>query len=141
MKQHNFFKLKLLPFISILFFMMNGCEVKNSKEMDIVGEWSAYWETKADESIPHKNGDNLKMDGRIKFMENGKVEIVAFGYEGCIFSDDTLTNTLNWKLDEKVLRFIDNGDENGLPYTIQKYTDHELQLTLLEDINLTLRRN
>ena len=34
-----------------------------------------------------------------------------------------------------------NGDDNGLPYTIHIFSDQELQLTLLEDINLTLRRN
>ncbi len=140
MKQYNFFKLAL-PFVSILVFMIDGCEVKNSKEKEIIGEWHAYWETKADESIPMQNDEHLKMDGRINFMRNGKVEIMAFGYEGCIFSDDTLTNTLNWKIDDEVLRFIDNGDDNGLPYTINKFSDQELQLTLLEDINLTLRRN
>ena len=74
-------------------------------------------------------------------MDNGKVEISAFGYDGCIFSDDTLKNILNWKLDDTVLRFIDQGDDHGLPYTINKFTDTEMQLTLLEDINLTLSRN
>lgn len=140
MKQNNIFKLGL-PLISILFLLINGCEVKNSKEKEIIGEWEAFWQTTADENIPQQDEAYLKMDGRINFMEDGKVEIVAFGYEGCIFSDDTLTSTLNWKLDEKVLRFIDNGDENGLPYTINKFSNQELQLTLLEDINLTLRRN
>lgn len=121
--------------------MIGGCEVKNSKEQEIIGEWKASWETKADETIPTQYGENLKMDGRIKFMENGTVEIVAYGYEGCIFSDDTLTNTLNWKLDDKVLRFIDNGDDTGLPYSILKFSSQELQLSLLEDIHLTLQRN
>lgn len=140
MKHYYFLKLTL-PLVSLLVLMIYGCEVKNSKEKEIIGEWHAYWETKADESISTENGANLKMDGRINFMQNGMVEIVAYGYEGCIFSDDTLTNTLNWKIDDEVLRFIDNGDDNGLPYAINKFSNQELQLTLLEDINLTLRRN
>lgn len=140
MKRYDFFK-QALPLIFILVFIIDGCEIKNSKETEIIGEWHAYWETRADDSIPTHNEENLKMDGRINFMSNGKVEIMAFGYEGCIFSEDTLTNTLNWKIDDDLLRFIDNGDDNGLPYTIHKFSDQELHLTLLEDINLTLRRN
>lgn len=140
MKNDNLLKLSLAS-ISIILFLINGCDSNKSKELEIIGEWKAYWETTADETTPELNGDNLKMDGLVKFMDNGKVEICAFGYEGCIFSDDTLKNTLNWKLEDKILRFIDNGDEHGLPYTINKFTSQELHLTLLEDINLTLLRN
>ena len=140
MKRDNFLRL-FLSLISIVFFMINGCNSTKSREQQIIGEWNAHWETKADESMPELAEENLKMDGLIKFMENGKVEISAFGYAGCIFSDDTLKNTLNWKLEETSLRFIDDGDEHGLPYTINKFTNQELHLTLLEDINLTLRRN
>jgi hypothetical protein len=140
MKQDNFLKLSL-PLISVILFLINGCDSNKSKEHNIIGEWKAHWETAADESMPELNGENLKMTGLVKFMDNGKVEICAFGYDGCIFSDDTLKNTLNWKLDDTVLRFIDNGDDHGLPYTINKFTNKELHLTLLEDINLTLLRN
>ncbi len=140
MKQSHFFKLAL-PLLSFLIFSFYGCDVKNSREKEIIGEWNAYWETEADKSMPMQNGDMLTMDGRITFMDDGKVEIIAYGYEGCIFSNDTLSNILNWKLDDKVLRLIDNGDDNGLPYTINKFSNQELILTLLEDINLTLRRN
>lgn len=140
MKQYNFLKLSLL-LISIVLFLINGCDSNKSKELEIIGEWKAYWETTADETMPELNGDNLKMTGVVKFMDNGKVEICAFGYKGCIFSDDTLKNTLNWILDDTVLRFIDSGDDYGLAYTINKFNSQELHLTLLEDIKLTLHRN
>lgn len=130
-----------IPLMSIIFFLLYGCDIKKSKQQEIVGEWQASWETTADDQIPGSVGDNLKMNGLVNFMEDGKVEISAFGYEGCIFSSDTLKNTLNWKLDDTVLRFMDSGDEHGLPYTINKFTSNELQLTLLQDINLTLLRN
>ena len=127
--------------VSFLLILVNGCNSNKSKEQQLLGEWKAHWETKASQDLPDINRDNLEMNGILKFMENGQVEISAFGYEGCIFSDDTLKNVLAWKLDDSVLRFIDSGDENGLPYDIQIFSETELQLTLLEDINLTLYRN
>lgn len=140
MKQDTFFKITL-PVLSMMYLSLTGCDSTPNKEHEIVGEWRAHWETKADESFSELKAENLQMEGIIKFNSDGKVEISAFGYEGCIFSDDTLRNTLNWKIDDSVIRFIDNGDEHGLPYTINKFTNNEMRLTLLEDINLTLRRN
>ena len=107
----------------------------------IVGEWKAHWETKFDEDMPELTPENLTMNGVINFKPDGKVDIAAFGYQGCIFSDDTIKNTLNWKIDDSILRFIDSADDHGLPYTITKFTDKELKLTLLEDISLSLQRN
>ena len=140
MKQSNFFRLSI-SIISGLLFLMNSCGPEKSKEDLIVGDWNARWEAKPDESLPDLGGENLKMNGLVKFMEDGQVEICAYGFDGCIFSSDTLRNILSWKLDDTVLRFIDEGDEHGLPYSIKKFTNSELQLTLLEDINLTLSRN
>lgn len=139
MKQDNFLKFSLI--ISVFSLSIFGCSPQKSQEEKILGQWQAHWVTEADESLPGLEGDNLHMNGFITFMDDGKVEISAFGYDGCIFSDDTLNNTLNWKIDDTVLRFIDKGDDHGLPYTINKFTNDELHLTLLEDISLTLKRN
>ena len=140
MKRDKFLRFSL-PMISAIIFLIGGCNSKLNKEQEILGEWNACWETDFDESMPELTSSNLKMDGIINFMPDGKVEISAFGYKGCIFSDDTLKNVLNWKLEDSILRFIDSGDEHGLPYTISKFTTNELQLTLLEDISLTLSKN
>jgi hypothetical protein len=140
MKQNNFLKFTI-PFLSIVLLSMNSCSPQKSKEELIIGEWKAHWETQADESLPGLIGDNLKMNGMITFQDDGKVEISAFGYDGCIFSDDTLKHILSWKIENSVLRLIDSGDDHGLPYTINKFSNDELHLTLLEDINLTLSRN
>lgn len=140
MKQYTFFRVAL-PVISILYLSVAGCSSNKSNEDKIVGEWKAHWETKADDNFSELKAENLKMEGVMRFNADGKVEIAAFGYEGCIFSDDTMRNVLNWKLDDSVIRFIDNGDDYGLPYTIRKITSNEMHLTLLEDINLILLRN
>ncbi len=140
MKQDTFFRIAL-PVISVMYLSVAGCNTNQSNEEKIVGEWKAYWETSADESLSELKSENLKMEGIMTFNADGKVEISAFGYEGCIFSDDTMRNVLRWKLDDTIIRFIDKSDDHGLPYTINKITNNEMRLTLLEDINLTLRRN
>ncbi len=127
--------------LSVIIISLVGCQNNQSKEKKIIGEWDACWETKAGDGIQEIAHDNLKMNGTINFKDNGEVEISAFGFKGCIFSDDTLKNILNWKIDDTVLRFIDGNDELGLPYNINKFTNQELHLTLLDDINLTLSRN
>ena len=131
----------VITYIPAILLIIYGCSPKKDKAQQIIGEWKAYWETTDVDQPAGIEAKNLKMNGLIRFMENGKVEISAFGYDGCIFSSDTLTNTLNWKLDDTLLRFIDSGDEHGLPYTIQKFSSDELHLTLLQDISLTLERN
>jgi hypothetical protein len=140
MKRDTFFRIGM-PVLSVALSLIVGCNSNQKKEDQILGEWNAHWETKADESFSELKAENLQMDGFIKFTPDGKVEIAAFGYDGCIFSDDTLRNVLNWKIDDSVIRFIDHGDDHGLPYTINKFSRNEMQLTLLEDINLTLKRN
>jgi hypothetical protein len=140
MKQNVFFSVAL-PVVSVMFLSVAGCNSNKNNEDMIVGEWKAYWETKADENFSELKAENLTMEGIMRFKADGIVEISAFGYEGCIFSDDTMKNVLNWKLDDSVIRFIDKSDDHGLPYTINKFTSNEMRLTLLEDINLTLRKN
>jgi len=140
MKQVNFLK-SYIRLASFLLVFMFGCNSEKNKQDEILGIWQAHWETKFDDNMPELSSEHLKMNGIINFMSDGKVEISAYGYDGCIFSDDTLNNTLNWKMDDSVLRFIDSGDEHGLPYTINKFSSNELKLTLLEDISLTLTKN
>jgi hypothetical protein len=140
MMKNNFLS-KVILFFAVVLVTIYGCNSNKSKQQEIVGEWKAYWKTAPDDQLSEINEENLKMNGVINFMEDGKVEISAFGYEGCIFSSDTLKNILSWKMDDSVLRFMDSGDEQGLPYTINKFTSNEVQLTLLQDISLTLQRN
>ncbi len=107
----------------------------------LIGDWDALWITELDDSLIEISENGLRMNGKITFMPDGKAEISAYGFKGCIFSDDTLTSIISWKLDENTLRFIDKGDDQGLPYNIKKMSDEELELTLLEDIQLILTKN
>lgn len=140
MKQVNFLRTFTVSSFLIA-LLMTSCSGNKGKEATIIGEWQALWQTSVDENMKGMTDQNLQMNGLITFMEDGKVEISAYGYDGCIFYEDTLMNTLTWKINESELRFIDQGDDQGLPYTINKFSADELHLTLLEDINLTLSRN
>ena len=130
-----------IPIIVLTGISTTGCDQSREKEQSLIGDWSAHWETQMDSSFSGIEGKNLHMNGKINFHPNGTVEIAAYGYNGCIFSDDTLVNTLKWQISESELRFIDEGDSQGLPYVINNFTQDQLELTLLEDIHLTLLRN
>ena len=140
MKQIKFLSLTI-SLMLILLITLGGCGLNQGKNESIVGKWEAHWETLPDESLPGLDGKDLQMNGVMIFNENGEEEISAFGFDGCIFSDDTMTNKLNYEVGDSVLRFIDAGDDHGLPYKIGKFSKNEIQLVLLEDINLTLSRN
>lgn len=140
MKQAYFLR-SVFAFSFFILSILAGCSGNKAKEKTILGQWNAHWQTEADASLPGLTDENLHMTGVINFMEDGKVEISAFGFDGCIFYEDTLMNTLNWKISDSELRFIDQGDDQGLPYTIKQFSSTELHLTLLDDINLTLSRN
>ena len=122
-----------------MILLFEFCSAPKSEEDLLIGKWRAFWETSGDGLI-NLSKDDLTMHGFMTFDTEGKVTIDAFGHEGCIFSSDTLTHQLNWKLEEGVLRFIDQEDDHGLPYKIQNMQKEEIQLKLLEDIYLTLKR-
>ena len=140
MKKSNLI-LYAIPIIVLTGISTTGCDQSRENEQSLIGKWNAHWETQMDSSFSGIEGKNLHMNGKINFHQNGTVEIAAYGYNGCIFSDDTLINTLKWKISDSELRFIDEGDSQGLPYVINNFTSDQLDLTLLEDIHLTLLRN
>ncbi len=132
-------KLHFFSFSVCILLLALNCSEKKSEDQVILGEWKAEWETNG-QDLPDMNPHNLHMNGKIHFYDDGTVEISAYGYHGCVFSSDTLRNKLHWKLDDNVLHFVDQGDEQGLPYNINKLTDNELKMTLMNDIYLTLKR-
>lgn len=127
-------------FYLLCLFVLSSCSKKSPQEM-ILGAWQAQWETNAKGVTSNIKPENLRMNGKVIFKDDGWVDISAFGYKGCIFSEDTITNSLRWELGDHELKLIDKGDDQGLAYQVVHFEEHELQLTLLEDIKLTLRRN
>jgi len=134
-------KVRMPPAMLLLFTvaLCFQCSHETSREAIIVGKWKACWKTSGN-ALSNLSPEDLMMEGRMEFDNKRLVVIQAYGHEGCIFSSDTLTHQLNWKLDGNTLRFIDNKEDHGLPYTIQTIKEKTIELKLLEDIYLTLEK-
>ena len=136
---HRFDNIRIFGFV-LCVLIFAGCESgKTNRENMILGHWTAMWETTM-EDLENIDRDNLKMHGNILFRDDGQVVIEAYGHDGCVFSSDTLKNQLQWKLDGETLRFIDKGDDMGLPYQIKNFHADQVELVLMNDIFLTLKR-
>ncbi len=132
-------KYNILFLTGIVTFLSTSCT--DDQQNKLVGSWKAHWETDFDNSQHSFNINNLTMDGTIRFYENGNVDISAFGYQGCIFTNDTLHSSLKWVINNDILHMNNGEDTYAIAYTITDFSADRLQLTLLDDIKLTLIRN
>lgn len=80
------------------------------------------------------------MGGQMVFNEDGKVYIEALGYPGCIFSSDTIKNDLMWKVNNDSLHIFNQNDQFKLSYLINKASNNLIELQLLDDIFVTLKK-
>ena len=103
------------------------------------GNWKAVW------SISKKNLDSMQslktntMLGHVSFEENGKVYLQGFGNSDCIFSSDTITYNTSWTIQNNIL-IVGHNQLNQFEYKINSLAKDEIQLTLLDDISLVLRK-
>lgn len=100
------------------------------------GKWEATWKI--------QNGSMLtdhesSMRGHMNFKNNGKVEVVAYGYPGCLFSNDTIQNELQWNVQRDSLIFYSPQDNFSLIYIVEEAATGEIQLRLMDDIFITLK--
>lgn len=105
----------------------------------LIGKWDVKWEMTGEEVVDFP-AESRKMSGKMKFMSTGEVEVITYGYKGCLFMQDTSTNVMNWKLENQVLRFMDKEDIHGIPYTIEQIDRREIKLSIMENIYLTLKK-
>lgn len=120
-------------------FLMACAGGKGEKSADLDGTWTAMWETNPVEGFTANT-----MNGQ--FIFNGdKLNIKAFGFEGCVFYPDTLDHVLNWKISGDSLILINKSEDGGedtpgMIFTVLSQSDNSIKLKLLEDIFLTLNR-
>lgn len=124
----------------MLVFVWASCSTSSSERpAQWMGEWSAQWETDP-ASFPDTDGiTSYTMPGKITFDAN-KVNIQAYGFEGCVFSKDTLDHTLSWKVSNDSLILINEENAPGMIYQIKECSDDRIKLQLMEDIFLTLSK-
>jgi len=132
-------------FSFILLAIFFSC-ADNSREKDatnvsslMVGSWNAQWKT-LPESFPEVKDMDFTMNGKFDFNKENTVAIKAYGYPGCIFSSDTLSHSLNWKISNDTLKLLNQGEKQGITYKIKSFEDSKIELQLMEDIFVTLTK-
>lgn len=125
----------------VLVIMFWGCSGGSSSEkaVEMDGDWAATWETDSASYAGISGITDYTMSGRFIF-KGDRLNIKAFGFEGCVFNRDTLDHELNWKITGDSLILINEEDVPGMIYQIKSQTDKEIKLQLMEDISLTLTR-
>ena len=138
---------------SVLFFIMTltlsflfscsskkeGSSVSPENENTILGKWQATWIMSGDD-VKNEDAKNLRVSGIVNFMDSSNVEITMYGFDGNLIISDTTTNILNWKLEDKIMRFIDKDDIHGIPYVVEDMNPEEIRMSIMGDIKLTLKK-
>ena len=127
---------RTFPFLCLLLVL--GCGGEREKDQTFIGDWQANWRT-LPESFPGMENMDFTMSGKITFSYDS-VSITAYGYEGCIFSEDTLIHALEWKVSNDTLHLLNEADIYGMSYKVVSKSDEKIELQLMEDIFLTLTR-
>lgn len=131
----------VIVFILLVIFL-NACKTpKEIQESNIFdGRWVAQWDTDPAGFPDISDKSIFTMDGYFEFFEEDKVTVTAFGFPGCIFSNDTLSHTLFWQIQNDTLSLINEGDVYGISYKINEMSSKKIQLQLMEDIFITLSK-
>ena len=141
------FRVFTIYHLIILITLLSSCGGKEQKSISeplspshtIIGEWQATWEMKGDD-VKEMDISLRTMKGKIIFLDSANVEITTYGFDGNLIMTDTTQNILTWRIEDKILRFIDKNDVQGIPYVIEEMNDKEIRLSIMGDIYLTLKK-
>ena len=127
-------------FVIVALVFLGACSSTHSERPSgWDGEWTATWVTDPASFEGIEGITDYTMPGKVTF-DGSKVNIQAYGFEGCVFSKDTLDHTLTWKVSNDSLILINDEDTPGMVYTIKEKTDSKVSLQLMEDIFLNLEK-
>lgn len=127
-------------FFTFLIIGFLGCSGPDKERpAEWMGEWTAQWKTDSASFADIEGITSFTMPGKITFDEE-KVNIKAFGFEGCAFSSDTLDHSLLWKVRSDSLILINDENTPGMVYQVREAVPDKIELQLMEDIFLTLQR-
>ncbi|MDA1119685.1 MAG: hypothetical protein O2887_04185 [Bacteroidetes bacterium] len=131
--------LTLFIFCIVAFSCADTKTGSDEKLQEFLGSWSAEWATDPASFPDVQNISSFTMNGKLIFYPDS-VEINAYGFEGCIFSNDTLRHALQWKISNDTLSLINASDPYGMSYTIKEISSDMIKLQLMDDISLTLKK-
>ena len=104
------------------------------------GMWLATWQHDPATFPYDTDPATLRMEGHLAFMPNGAVTVTALGFEGCVFSTDTVVNALNYAWQDNKLLLINAKEAFTMDYEIMAQSANSITLSFMQDITLTLRR-
>ncbi|MFT5640133.1 MAG: hypothetical protein ACI9A7_000228 [Cyclobacteriaceae bacterium] len=116
-----------------------GSSSEDKEINNLEGNWTAKWSTDPASFGEIEGISDYTMDGNFIF-ENQMLNIKAYGFEGCVFSTDTLDHNLMWSVSGDSLVLINDDETPGMVYQIKSKTEEKIELQLLDDIMLTLTK-
>ncbi len=132
--------MKRIILISLLLSsLLMSCSNDPSSQLE--GKWKVQWVTDPSSYPDVDAATNFTMNGIFTFDKNGKLTIDAYGYENCIFSNDTLSHSLNWELKNDTLKTFNDKDLHGISYRVNEMSSDKVKLQMMEDIYLHLTKN
>lgn len=118
-----------------------GCSsTSNELPTSMLGEWNAKWETFAESYPDVTDVKSFTMDGKWTFDEQGAITVAAYGFEGCIFGEDTIIHTQKWKVTNDTLSLINDDQIHGMTYKIVSQEEDKIKLQLMKDIFVHLEK-
>jgi hypothetical protein len=134
--------MKEKPHLLMVVLFLLSCSSLSEKEEILIGNWEAKWVSGENWSkqLPMERELYLEMNGKMVFEKNHELTITGYGYPGCIFSADTIENTLKWELDSNVINLYNQADSFIMAYQIQEINGDMLKFLFLEDIEITLTK-
>lgn len=119
---------------------MYACSSGNSEQpAGWDGAWKATWETDPASFEGIDGITDFTMNGQFTFEED-RLNIKAYGFEGCVFSQDTLDHSLSWAVSNDSLITRNDEETPGMVFLIKEKLDRKVRLQLMEDIFLTLEK-
>jgi hypothetical protein len=123
----------------LISLLIIGCQGEKEKQYDLEGSWEAVWSTDPAAFEGVSSDMEFVMYGEFSFEEE-KLTVVANGYPGCIFGEDTLSHTQKWEISGDTLYLISDENVRGISYQINEMTDTYISMNLVQDIEVTLSR-
>jgi hypothetical protein len=129
---------KFVVFVLVL-GLLNGCQNSIENETQLDGNWSAVWETLPESFQNVDNIESFEMTGNFIFSGDS-ITIIANGFPGCVFGVDTIQHTQGCKISNDTLYLINENNVQGISYIIKSKTQSTLELQLMEDIFIHLKK-
>ncbi|MAJ51894.1 MAG: hypothetical protein CMB82_09810 [Flammeovirgaceae bacterium] len=125
---------KIIP-LSFMLFSLFSCK----DEVKLQGTWNAVWETSPESFGKIADIESFTMNGKFIFLGDS-ITIIAHGYKGCVFGVDTIEHSQKWNIQNDTLYLVNETNLKGISYFIKSKNENSIELQLMEDIFIHLKK-